>query len=77
MKKEKGLAYQRSGVDIPREVQMLGKSEPGAISVGNGRFDDLRDFVGNPWAFMTTPTDWSVAPWETLHIVKFKKLHRV
>jgi len=48
MKKEKGLAYQRSGVDIPREVQMLGKSEPGAISVGNGRFDDLRDFVGNP-----------------------------
>jgi hypothetical protein len=28
MKKEKGLAYQRSGVDIPRKVQMSGKSEP-------------------------------------------------
>jgi hypothetical protein len=41
MKKKKGLAYQRSGVDIPRKVQMMGKSKPGAVSVGNGQFDDF------------------------------------
>jgi hypothetical protein len=27
MKKEKGLAHQQSGVDIPQKVQMSGKAE--------------------------------------------------
>ena len=38
---------------------MSGKSNSGAISVGNGQFDDLKDVVGNPRAFMTENLDKS------------------